>query len=55
MNGQTQMAPKVALDYLIRDFDIPNDGQIALDETMRADFTALIQDAMPYAARQFSI
>ena len=46
--------PKVALDHLIRDFDILQDGQIALDETMRADFAALIQDAMPYAAQQFS-
>ena len=46
--------PKVALDHLIRDFDIPADGQIALYETMRADFAALIQDAMPYASLQFS-
>ena len=38
---------------MIRDFDIPDDGQIALDELMRADYTALMQDAPPYAKLQF--
>ena len=38
--------PKVALDHLIRDFDVAHDGQIALHETMHADFAALIQNAM---------
>ena len=45
---------EVALDHSIRDFDIPQDEQIALDETMCTDLAALMQDAMPYAARQFS-
>ena len=46
--------PKVALDHLIRDFDVAHDGQIALHGTMHADFAALIQNAMPHAAQQFS-
>jgi Xaa-Pro dipeptidase len=29
-------------------------ANLALDETMRADFAALIQDALPQASRQFS-
>ena len=44
---------KVALDHLIRDFDILQDGQIALDETMRADFAKLIHEALPYAAQLY--
>ena len=38
---------------MIRDSNIPDDWQIALDESMRADFTALMQDAPPYAKLQF--
>lgn len=45
---------KAALDHLTKDFAIPNNGQIALDETMRADFAALLQDDLPEATRQFS-
>ena len=45
---------KAALDHLTKDFSIPNNGQIALDETMRADFAALLQDDLPEATRQIS-
>ncbi len=46
--------PKVALDHLISSFCIPHKGQIALGETMRADFAALVQDALPKSTLQFS-
>ena len=47
-------SPKLALDHSILDFDIPQDGQIPLDETMCTDLATFMQDAMPYPARQFS-
>ena len=46
--------PKAALDHLIKDFEIPHCGKIALEWMMCADFAALIQNALPYGAPQFS-
>jgi len=46
--------PQVAFTELLADLGVTNARQIALDETMRADFAALVQDALPAAERQFT-
>lgn len=46
--------PTKALSSLLSDLQVSNPTHIALDETMRADFAALVQDALPDAKRQFT-
>ena len=46
--------PQEALAHLLRDFGAQNAASIALDEAMRADHAALVQDQLPNASRQFS-
>lgn len=46
--------PGNALAKLLKDFAISSDASIVLDETMRADFAALVQDALPGHTRQFT-
>jgi len=46
--------PAHALDQIIAELDIAGANSLVLDETMRADFAALIQDAIPAAKRRFS-
>ena len=46
--------PARAFDAVLEDVDGGNARSIALDETMRADFAALVQDRLMQAARQFS-
>ncbi len=46
--------PKAAFHRLLADLDIPEMSRIALDETMRADFAALVQNMRPKAERQFT-
>ncbi len=46
--------PAGAFEKLLDKLDATNAASIALDETMRADFAALVQDRLPAAARQFS-
>ena len=46
--------PGAAFDQLLADFGAGNAGSIALDECMRADHAALVQDGLPGAIRQFS-
>lgn len=46
--------PQQAFGRLLQDLGVARAKSIALDETMRADFAALVQDTLPDAARQFS-
>lgn len=46
--------PQGAFERLLGDFDAGNAGSYALDECMRADHAALIQDRLLNAKRQFS-
>ena len=46
--------PEEAFDRLIAELGLGGAGRIVLDETMRADFAALVQDAMPGFERQFT-
>ncbi|MAT87912.1 MAG: peptidase M24 [Aestuariivita sp.] len=46
--------PDDALQNLLRGLNVGAKVNLALDETMRADFAAIIQKALPYANRQFS-
>ena len=46
--------PDAALNRLLADFGAGDAGSIALDECMRADHAALVQDRLPKALRQFS-
>jgi len=46
--------PNDAFTQLRADLGVTSAGSVVLDETMRADFGALVQDAMPNAARQFT-
>lgn len=46
--------PQAAFGALLQGLGAADARRIALDETMRADFAALVQDALPGAARQFS-
>lgn len=46
--------PEGALSDLLKAADAQNARQIVLDETMRADFAALVQDALLQAGRQFT-
>ena len=46
--------PQMALSKLLDDLDAHGTRSIVLDETMRADFAALVQDRLPDAKRQFS-
>jgi len=39
---------------LLKSLNAKSANSIALDETMRADFAALVQDALPKATRQFT-
>ncbi len=46
--------PDNAFSELLADLKVNNASTIVLDETMRADFAALVQDALPDAKRQFT-
>lgn len=46
--------PDAAFGELLDALDARDARRIALDETMRADFVALVQDALPEAVREFS-
>jgi len=46
--------PTAAMLQLLSTADATNASSIVLDETMRADFAALVQDALPQARRQFT-
>lgn len=46
--------PNKAFGQLLLSLDAESAAKIVLDETMRADFAALVQDALPDATRQFS-
>lgn len=46
--------PQQAFARLLQDLGVVNAASIALDETMRADFAALVQESLPNAKRQFS-
>ncbi|MFT4959077.1 MAG: Xaa-Pro aminopeptidase [Paracoccaceae bacterium] len=46
--------PTTAFARLLDDLTVKNAAKIVLDETMRADFAALVQDALPDAERQFT-
>ncbi|QDY70454.1 M24 family metallopeptidase [Qingshengfaniella alkalisoli] len=46
--------PVSAFNDLLVSLNAADAQRIALDETMRADFAALVQDALPHAAREFS-
>ena len=46
--------PEQAFGKLLQDLGASRAKGIALDETMRADFAALVQDTLPDATRQFS-
>ena len=46
--------PDAAFGHLLDDLGVASAGAIALDETMRADFAALVQDALPNSSRQFT-
>ncbi len=46
--------PRGAFNRLIAELEVGGAGRIVLDETMRADFAALVQDALPGAERQFT-
>ncbi len=46
--------PEQAFARLLDDLAAQNAGCVALDETMRADFAGLVQDALPDAKRQFT-
>ena len=46
--------PEGAFDRLVAELGVGGAGRLVLDETMRADFAALVQDALPGAERQFT-
>ena len=46
--------PEPALVQLLDDLQVRSAGSIVLDETMRADFAALVYDVLPKASRQFT-
>ncbi len=46
--------PNTAFSALLKDLQVTGATSIALDETMRADFAALVQEALPNAKRQFT-
>ena len=46
--------PERAFRRLVAELGVSGAGRIVLDETMRADFAALVQDALPGADRQFT-
>ena len=46
--------PEEAFDRLVDELDVGGAARIVLDEAMRADFAALVQDALPGAERQFT-
>lgn len=46
--------PEGAFGRLVADLGVGGTARIVLDETMRADFAALVQDALPGAERQFT-
>lgn len=46
--------PDAALARLLSEFNLTGARSLVLDETMRADHAALIQDALPGATRQFT-
>ena len=51
---EDEAGPKNALQSLLIDLKVASKASVALDETMRADFAVLIQEALPQASRQFS-
>jgi len=46
--------PEQALKQLLTTAEATEAKSIVIDETMRADFAALVQDALPHATRQFT-
>lgn len=46
--------PAAAFDECLHSASVTDAKRIVLDETMRADFAALVQDALPAADRQFT-
>ena len=46
--------PNKAFQQMLNELSAANANHIVLDETMRADFAALVQDAVPKARRQFT-
>ena len=46
--------PANAFQQLLNELTAADASHIVLDETMRADFAALVQDALPNASRQFT-
>lgn len=46
--------PEQAFNKLLQSLGVDHARSMALDETMRADFAALVQDTLPDATRQFS-
>lgn len=46
--------PEAAFVRLLEDMALRNARKVVLDETMRADFAALVQDALPTAERLFT-
>lgn len=46
--------PEQAFAQLVEKLNISATGNIVLDETMRADFAALVQDTLPEAKRRFT-
>ncbi len=46
--------PDNAFQALLQDLSASNASSVVLDETMRADFAALVQDTLPNAKRQFT-
>ncbi|WP_299948328.1 Xaa-Pro peptidase family protein [uncultured Ruegeria sp.] len=46
--------PNAQFARLLKQIGADNAGHVALDETMRADFAALVEKALPQAKRQFS-
>ncbi|MEX0338642.1 MAG: M24 family metallopeptidase [Arenibacterium sp.] len=49
-----EVGPVPAFETLLNDFGATGAKTVVLDETMRADFAALVQDALPDAARRFT-
>ena len=46
--------PEAAFRHLLEGLDAGGTRSLVLDETMRADFAALVQDSLPSAGRQFT-
>ncbi len=53
-NWADDVGPNLALQELLQDLSVAKANSVVLDETMRADFAALVQDTLPKAKRQFT-